>query len=73
MPASSWIIASAYGAEGGIHLIDTKAATSIIDYPTSDVVSFATVAVQVGDELWVGSARGDRIARYPAKGLRPPR
>ena len=43
----------------------------IVNYPTSDVVSFATVAVQVGNELWVGSARGDRIARYPAAGLRP--
>ncbi len=41
----------------------------IINYPTSDVISFGTVAVQVGDELWVGSARGDRISRYPAKGL----
>ncbi len=44
----------------------------IIDYPTSPAVSFATVAVQIGNELWVGSAFGDRIARYPAKGLRPP-
>ena len=25
---------------------------------------------QVGDELWAGSFRGDRIARYPARGLR---
>ena len=45
----------------------------IIDYPTSPAVSFATVAVQVGDEFWVGSAFGDRIARYPAKGLPPPK
>jgi hypothetical protein len=42
----------------------------IINYPTSEAVSFATVAVQVGNELWVGSSRGDRIAVYPAKGLR---
>jgi hypothetical protein len=39
----------------------------IVNYPTSEAVSFATVAVQVGDELWVGSSRGDRIARYPLK------
>ena len=39
----------------------------IVNYPTSETVSFATVAVQVGDELWVGSSRGDRVARYPAK------
>jgi hypothetical protein len=40
----------------------------IINNPSSDDVPFATVAVQVGQELWVGSARGDRIARYPADG-----
>lgn len=44
----------------------------IINYPSSAEVSFATVAVQIGKELWVGSSRGDRIARYPAAGLRQP-
>ena len=43
--------------------------TKIINNPISGDVSFATVAVQVGDELWVGSSRGDRIARDPAAGL----
>jgi sugar lactone lactonase YvrE len=42
----------------------------IVKYPISQEVSFATVAVQIGDELWVGSAFGDRIARYPADGVR---
>ncbi len=42
----------------------------IVNYPTSETVSFATVAVQVGDELWVGSARGDRVARYPVTGIK---
>jgi sugar lactone lactonase YvrE len=53
--------------------VDVKTMTyrQIIDYPTSPAVSFATVAVQVGDELWVGSSRGDRIARYPAAGVPP--
>lgn len=41
----------------------------LIDYPTSPAVSFATVAVQIGNEFWVGSAFGDRIARYPVSGL----
>jgi sugar lactone lactonase YvrE len=40
----------------------------IINNPSSNEVPFATVAVQVGKELWVGSSRGDRIARYPADG-----
>ena len=54
--------------------VDPKTMTyrEIINYPSSAEVSFATVAVQIGDELWVGSSRGDRIARYPAAGLRAP-
>ncbi|MEO8256399.1 MAG: hypothetical protein ABI868_03550 [Acidobacteriota bacterium] len=39
----------------------------IASYPTTETISFATVAVQVGNELWLGSARGDRVARYPVK------
>ena len=35
VPGSQWIIASAYGAEGGIHLIDTKAATSTRLFPSA--------------------------------------
>jgi hypothetical protein len=42
----------------------------IIDYPTSPALSAATVAVQVGNELWAGSFRGDRIAVYPAAGVK---
>ena len=30
----------------------------------------ATTAVQVGDEYWVGSFRGNQIARYPVKGTK---
>jgi len=42
--------------------------TEIINNPSTNEVPFATVAVQVGKELWVGSSRGDRISRYPADG-----
>jgi hypothetical protein len=38
----------------------------IILQPNSDVFGAGTVAVEVGKELWVGSYRGDRIARFPA-------
>jgi hypothetical protein len=44
--------------------------TQLVDYPTTSVISAATVAVQVGNELWTGSFRGDRVARYPAAGLK---
>jgi hypothetical protein len=37
----------------------------LINNPSSNDVPFATVAVQVGRELWVGSSRGDRVSRYP--------
>ena len=43
----------------------TMTYTSIVNQPTNERLSAATVAVQVGDELWAGSFRGDRIARYP--------
>jgi hypothetical protein len=69
----------ARGAQGGpppspptsvIGKVDPKTMKyqEIINYPSSAEVSFATVAVQIGKELWVGSAFGDRIARYPADG-----
>ncbi len=38
----------------------------LIRYPFNDVFNFSTVAVQVGKEIWVGSVRGDRVARFPA-------
>ncbi len=37
----------------------------LIRYPYNDVFNFATVAIQVGKEIWVGSVRGDRLARFP--------
>ena len=38
----------------------------IIKQPYSDSFGAGTVAVEVGKEIWVGSFRGDRIARFPA-------
>jgi sugar lactone lactonase YvrE len=37
----------------------------VIRYPYNDVFNFATGAVQVGKEIWVGSVRGEKIARFP--------
>lgn len=42
----------------------------LVRYPYGDAFSLGTVAVQIGKELWVGSARGDRIAIFPATGSR---
>jgi hypothetical protein len=52
--------------------IDPRTMTyrQIINAPTSPAISAATVAVQVGDQLWAGSFRGDRLAIYPAGGLK---
>jgi sugar lactone lactonase YvrE len=38
----------------------------LVRYPSNSVFRFGTAAVQVGHELWVGDATGDRIARFPA-------
>ena len=48
--------------------MDTQALTSqeIFTYPTNDYLILGTVAIEVGDELWVGGvAGGTRIARVP--------
>jgi hypothetical protein len=44
----------------------TMTYTAMVSQPTNERLSAATVAVQVGDEIWAGSFRGDRIARYPS-------
>jgi hypothetical protein len=40
----------------------------LISVPTSDIVSPATVAIQIGNEYWTGTFRGDRLAIYPVGG-----
>ena len=44
---------------------DTLKFKELVRYPYSDPFTVSTVAIQVGRELWVGSARGDRIAIFP--------
>ncbi len=45
---------------------NTLKVQDVIRYPYNDVFNFATGAIQVGKEIWVGSVRGDKIARFPA-------
>ena len=42
-------------------------AREVVRYPASEAFSSATVALQVGQEIWLGAVRGDRVARYPIK------
>jgi sugar lactone lactonase YvrE len=44
---------------------NTLKVQELIRQPYNDAFGAGTVAVQVGKELWVGSFRGDRIARFP--------
>ena len=44
---------------------NTLKVQEVVRYPFHDAFNFATVAVQVGKEIWVGSVLGDRIARFP--------
>jgi hypothetical protein len=45
---------------------NTLKVQELIRYPYNDTFNFSTVAIQIGREIWVGSVRGDRIARFPA-------
>ena len=47
---------------------DRLTAEEIIRYPSNKHFLFGTVALQVGDEIWLGSVVGsNRIARFPAR------
>jgi hypothetical protein len=45
---------------------NTLSVREVVRYPYNDVFSLSTGAIQVGKEIWVGSVRGDKIARFPA-------
>lgn len=44
----------------------TMKVTEIVKQPTTPAFAAGTVAVEIGNQLWVGSFRGDRIAIFPA-------
>ena len=44
---------------------DAMQLQEVIRHPVSESFGMATTALLVGDELWVGSLQGDRIARFP--------
>ena len=46
---------------------ETLAQRVLIQQPYDEVFSVGTVAVEVGDRLWVGSTRGDKIAIFSPK------
>ena len=47
--------------------LQTFTAEEVVRYPSNELLIVGTVAIQVGDEIWVGGvAGGDRIARFPA-------
>ena len=56
------------GITSHVARVDTQAMTSqeIFTYPTNDHLILGTVAIEVGDELWVGGVGGGtRIVRVP--------
>ena len=44
--------------------VNTWQLEEIIRHKNDDMFGTGTVALQVGDEIWVGSLQGDRIARF---------
>lgn len=56
------------GVTSRVTRIDPQQLTAreIVRYPSNELLILGTVAIQVGDEIWVGGiAGGDRIARFP--------
>jgi len=49
---------------------NTLKVQDLIRYPYNDTFNFSTVAIQLGKEIWVGSVRGDRVARFPAPSVK---
>jgi sugar lactone lactonase YvrE len=45
----------------------TLKVTELVKQANTDAFGAGTVAVEVGNDLWVGSFRGDRVAIFPAK------
>ena len=37
----------------------------VINYPVNEAFDFATGAIQIGKQMWVGSVRGEKIAIFP--------
>ncbi len=56
------------GVTSHVAQVDLQSFTAeeVVRYPSNDLLILGTVAIQVGDEIWVGGvAEGDRIARFP--------
>lgn len=46
--------------------VDTLTAEQLLDYPSDDILIMGTVAIEVGEEIWVGAiAGGNKIGRFP--------
>ena len=56
------------GVSTRVARIDTASLTAqqVLDYPSNDLLILGTVAIEVGDEIWVGAiAGGNKIGRFP--------
>jgi len=62
------LVGGATETESNVVKIDptTLKVTEILRRPDTDLFFHASVAVEVGTELWLGTARGDRIAILPS-------
>lgn len=56
------------GVSTRVARIDTATLTAqqVLDYPSDDLLILGTVAIEVGEEIWVGAiAGGNKIGRFP--------
>ncbi len=49
--------------------LDTQAMTlkPVVELPGTNAFNNGTTALQIGDQLWIGTFRGDRVAIVPAR------
>jgi hypothetical protein len=61
------LVGGATDTESHVVKIDPRTfkVTELLRTPDTKLFWHASVAAQVDDELWLGTARGDRIAIYP--------
>lgn len=46
--------------------LDSLTSQQLLDYPSDDILIMGTVAIEVGEEIWVGAiAGGNKIGRFP--------
>ena len=57
-----------HGNRESVEVFEPEAMTfeRVIDHPVIERFAASTAAVQIGDEIWMGTNRGEKIGYFPA-------